>query len=55
MIKHKEKFSGCHIELWFVSRFYGPGQPNGVMSSAVNLPNHTVTRATSYTTVTGQA
>ena len=24
-------------------RFYGPSQPNGVMSSAVSLPNHTFT------------
>ena len=27
----------------FVLRFYGPVNPNGVMSSVVSLPNHTFT------------
>ena len=27
----------------FVLRFYGPGNPMGVMLSAVSLPNHTFT------------
>ena len=28
---------------WFVLRFYGPSQPNGVMLSVVSLPNHKFT------------
>ena len=33
----------CEQVNLFVLRFYGPVNPNGVMSSAVSLPNHTFT------------
>ena len=47
-MKSLQKFSKGHnsANIWFCVEVLRPSQPNGVMSSAVSLPNHMFTGQT---------